>query len=54
VRNAERFFVRLDAATGKPVSGVSADVESGGNVAVAFGSVWVTAYDDAALFRLPA
>ncbi|WP_448626110.1 hypothetical protein [Geodermatophilus sp. URMC 64] len=54
VRSAERFLVRLDAATGAPVSGVSADVESAGDVVVAFGSVWTTAYDDAAVFRLPA
>jgi hypothetical protein len=36
------------------VSGVSADVESAGDAVVAFGSVWTTASDDAALFRLPA
>ncbi|NYJ05559.1 hypothetical protein [Petropleomorpha daqingensis] len=54
LRNGERFLVRLDAATGAPVSGVSADVESAGDVVVAFGSVWTTAYDDATMFRLPA
>jgi hypothetical protein len=53
VRSAERFVVRLDPGTGAPVAGVSADVESAGDVIVAFGSVWTTAYDDAALFRLP-
>jgi outer membrane protein assembly factor BamB len=53
LRSGERFLVRLDAATGTPVSGVSADVESSGDVVVAFGSVWTSASDDAALFRLP-
>jgi len=53
VRSGERFLVQLDAATGTPVSGVSADVESAGDVVVAFGSVWTSAFDDEVLFRLP-
>lgn len=53
VRTAERFLVRLDPDTAEPVGGVSADVESSGDVIVAFDSVWTTAFDDAALFRLP-
>jgi hypothetical protein len=54
VRSADRFLARLDPVSGEPVAGISADVESIGDVVVAFGSVWTTAYDDAALFRLPA
>jgi outer membrane protein assembly factor BamB len=54
VRNDDRLLVRLDATDGTPVSGVSADVGNAGDVAVAFGSVWTTAADDASLFRLPA
>jgi outer membrane protein assembly factor BamB len=53
VRSTDRFLVRLDPATGMPTGGVSADVDSGGDTVVAFGSVWTTAYDDAALFRIP-
>lgn len=36
------------------MSGVSAAVESGGDIVVAFGTVRTTAYDDDVLFRLPA
>jgi outer membrane protein assembly factor BamB len=54
VRSAERFLVRLDPDSGAAVGGISADVESSGDVVVAFGSVWTTAYDDATLFRIPA
>ena len=54
LRDGDRFLVRLDASTGAPVSGVSADVESAGDVVVAFDSVWTTASDDATMFRLPA
>jgi hypothetical protein len=53
VRNAERFLIRLDPDTAAPVAGVIADVESSGDVLVAFDSVWTSAFDDAALFRLP-
>ncbi len=53
VRSAERFLVRLDPDTAEPVAGVAADVESSGDIVVAFDSVWTSAFDDAALFRLP-
>jgi sugar lactone lactonase YvrE len=53
VRNAERFLIRLDPDTGAPVAGVVADVESSGDIVVAFDSVWTSAFNDAALFRLP-
>jgi outer membrane protein assembly factor BamB len=53
VRSADRFLIRLDPDTAEPVAGVTADVESSGDIVVAFDSVWTTAYDDAALFRLP-
>ena len=53
MRSADRFLIRLDPDTAEPVAGVAADVESSGDIVVAFGSVWTTAFDDAALFRLP-
>jgi streptogramin lyase len=54
VRSAKRFLVRLDPTDGQPVEGFSsADTPSAGSVLVAFGSVWATAYDDEALFRIP-
>jgi outer membrane protein assembly factor BamB len=53
VRSADRFLIRLDPDTAEPVAGIAADVESSGDIVVAFGSVWTTAYDDAALFRVP-
>ena len=54
VRSAKRFLVRLDPADGQPVEGLSsADTPSAGSALVAFGSVWATAYDDEALFRIP-
>lgn len=53
VRSEARFLVRLDPDTAEPVAGVAADVESSGDIVVAFGSVWTTAFDDAALFRVP-
>ena len=53
MRSAERFLVRLDQETAEPVAGVSADVASSEDVLVAVDSVWTTAFDDAALFRLP-
>jgi len=53
VRSADRFLIRLDPDTAEPVIGIAADVESSGDIVVAFDSVWTTAYDDAALFRVP-
>jgi hypothetical protein len=53
VRSADRFLVELDPGDATPVRGVSADVTSSGDITVAFGSVWTTAFDDAALFRVP-
>jgi outer membrane protein assembly factor BamB len=53
VRSGERFLIRLDPDTAAPVAGVAADVESSGDIVVAFDSVWTTAFDDATLFRLP-
>lgn len=52
VRSADRFLVHLDGDA-QPVEGLaSPDTPSGGDVVVAFDSLWVTAYDDGTLFRL--
>ena len=52
IRNAADFLQHVDTETGA-VEMISADAPSGGDVLVAFGSVWASAYNDAALFRLP-
>ncbi|MGY1743300.1 MULTISPECIES: outer membrane protein assembly factor BamB family protein [unclassified Blastococcus] len=53
VRNAEHFLVALDAADGRPVAGYSWDeATAGGDVLVAAGALWATAYQDRALVRL--
>ncbi len=54
VRSAERFLVRLDPTDARPVEGFSSDTPSGGDLTVAFGSLWTSAFDDATVFRLPA
>lgn len=52
VRSKDQFLRHVDPATNKVTEGLSADVTSSGDVLVAFGSVWTSAYDDATLFRL--
>ena len=52
VRRADPFLRQIDAEEGEVVEEITADVESGGDVIVAFGALWVTAYDDAVLYRL--
>lgn len=52
VRRADTFLREVDADEAEAVADISADVTSGGDVIVAFGSLWVTAYDDAVLYRL--
>lgn len=53
VRSADRFLVRLDPKDGRPVEGISSpDTPSAGDMLLAFGSLWTTAYDDGTLFRL--
>lgn len=46
------FLRRVDPGTLEVVEEISAPEESGGEVIVAFGSLWTTAYDDAVLYRL--
>jgi streptogramin lyase len=46
------FLHRVDSATLEVVDEVVVPEESGGSVFEAFGSIWVTASDDAALFRI--
>lgn len=53
VRSADRFLVRVDATDATIVDEIVEDLDSGGDVLVAFGAVWATAYDDATLIRLP-
>ncbi len=53
VRAAGTFLQRLDPATGRVIEQVPApDLPSGGSVLAAYGSLWATAFDDAALVRL--
>lgn len=52
VRRADAFLREIDAASGEAVTEVVADVTSGGDVIVAFDSVWATAYDDGVAYRL--
>ncbi|WP_029430359.1 hypothetical protein [Blastococcus sp. URHD0036] len=53
VRSAQHFLVALDAEDGQPVAGYTwPDATSGGDVVLAAGTLWATAYDDRALFRL--
>lgn len=53
VRSSETFLTRVDAADGSIRERLTEDVTSGGDVIIAFGAVWATAYDDAALLRIP-
>lgn len=55
VRSEADFLQRLDGTTAESVASWEAPegVSSGGDVAVAGGSVWVSAYDDATLVRIP-
>lgn len=53
VRDEENLLRRVDPATGS-VDRIDAGAGSGGDVLVAFGSVWTTANDEEVLYRLPA
>lgn len=46
------FLRKVDVRSMKIVERITTKIDSGGDVLVAFGSVWTTAYDDAFLFRL--
>ena len=52
VHNADDFLLRLDRETGARREQVTVEVTSGGDMPVHHGAVWVTAYDDQALFRI--
>lgn len=54
VRSADDFLQEIDAVTGevRAVEPRPPDVDSGGDVLVAFGSVWTTGYDHEVLLRL--
>jgi hypothetical protein len=53
VRNPSEFLARFDAATGDLIQTYSPDVSSGGDMLLAFGSVWTTAFDNSTLFEVP-
>jgi hypothetical protein len=53
VRDRDPFLVHVDTADGAVVQRVTEDVRSSGDMLVAFDAIWTTAYDDAALFRIP-
>jgi hypothetical protein len=52
VRRAGAPMRRIDTATNAVTDELDLEVDSGGDVLVAHGAVWTTAYDDAALFRI--
>ncbi|MEO6122063.1 MAG: hypothetical protein ABIR32_00025 [Ilumatobacteraceae bacterium] len=53
IRSVERFVVRVDATTGEAVEQFDASAGSGGDMIIAFGALWATAYDDDLLVRQP-
>jgi streptogramin lyase len=52
VRRGGSPLRRIDPATNEVTDELDLGVDSGGDVLVAHGAVWTTAYDDAALFRI--
>lgn len=52
VRTGGRFLRRVDADTMEVVEDLEAPEVSGGSVLIAYDSVWATAYDNAALYRV--
>lgn len=53
VRSPDQFLTRVDIPTGTILETRDEVVTGGGDVIVAFGAVWATAYDDALLVRQP-
>jgi hypothetical protein len=53
VRNTTDFVTRFDATTGEPAETYESDVTSGGDMLLAFGSVWTSAFDDSAVIVIP-
>lgn len=52
VRNSEDFLIRFDRETGARVQQITADLLTGGDMLLLDGHVWVSAYDDHALFHV--
>lgn len=52
VRNTTEFLTQFDAASGAVVATHTASVTSGGDILLAFGYVWTTAFDDSTLFAI--
>lgn len=53
VRNTTDFLVEFDAQSGEIVRAHPVDATSGGDILLAFGSVWTTAFDDSLLVAVP-
>lgn len=53
IRNVDTFLTEFDGTTGEVLQTYASDATSGGDMIVAFGHVWTTAFDDATLFAIP-
>lgn len=53
LRRPTPLLVHVDTDEGTEVQRLTEDVRSSGDVLIAFDALWTTAYDDAALFRIP-
>jgi hypothetical protein len=54
VQSIEPLMTRLDRVTGAVIGTYTGEVTNGGDSVYAFGSIWVSAYDDAKIFRFAA
>jgi len=53
VRKGGVTLQNLDAETGALLEEMSADIGSGGDMVLAFDAIWLTAYDNNILLRIP-
>jgi hypothetical protein len=54
VQSVDPLMTRIDRVTGAVIDTYAGDVTNGGDSVYAFGSIWVSAYDDATIFRFAA
>jgi hypothetical protein len=54
IQGIEPLMTRIDRVTGAVIDTYTAEVTNGGDSVYAFGSIWVSAYDDAKIFRFAA
>jgi streptogramin lyase len=54
VQSIDPLMTRIDRSTGAVIDTYAGEVTNGGDSVYAFGSIWVSAYDDAKLFRFAA